>query len=257
MANSKKPSPKKKAEKGGNNKYNRKLMLALWGIGMAVWVGVALFAMQFILSFILGLILPKEALTSNITNAAYQVVVYALSLVVVIFVPWKLLKMKTTREELGLRGLPTWTDLLLAPIGLIVTLLVSAALTALMMLIIPGDEIWRQEQVVGYSNLYQFSDFLMAFVCLVILAPFCEEVLFRGWLYGKLRFKMPAVPAILIVSLLFGVMHGQLNVGVTVFAMSIGMCVMRELTGTIWGGVLLHMLKNALAFYFLFVVGVR
>ena len=97
----------------------------------------------------------------------------------------------------------------------------------------------------------------MAFVCLVILAPFCEEVLFRGWLYGKLRFKMPAVPAILIVSLLFGVMHGQLNVGVTVFAMSIGMCVMRELTGTIWGGVLLHMLKNALAFYFLFVVGVR
>jgi membrane protease YdiL (CAAX protease family) len=64
---------------------------------------------------------------------------------------------------------------------------------------------------------------------------------------------MPAVPAILITSVLFGIMHGQWKVGVTVFAMSIGMCVMRELTGTIWSGIILHMIKNGIAFFFLFV----
>ena len=98
------------------------------------------------------------------------------------------------------------------------------------------------------------QDFIMAFICLVVLAPLCEEIIFRGWLYGKLRFRMPALPAILIVSVLFGIMHGQWNVGVTVFAMSLGMCVLREFTGTIWAGVLLHMIKNGIAFYFLFVV---
>ena len=39
----------------------------------------------------------------------------------------------------------------------------------------------------------------------------------------------------------------------TVFAMSIVMCAVRELTGTIWGGILIHILKNGIAFYFLFV----
>lgn len=226
---------------------------ALFGIALAAWVGLALFAVQYAVAFVFVKILPADSLTSNVVNAVYQVIVYALALAVIIFVPWKLLKNKTTRDELGLRGLPTWTDILLAPIGFVVVLLLAGALTMLMMAIMPGVN-WEQTQEVGYNNLYQVHDFALAFVCLVVLAPLCEEIIFRGWLYGKLRFRMSAVPAILITSLLFGIMHGQWNVGVTVFAMSIGMCVMRELTGTIWSGVVLHMIKNGVAFYFLFVI---
>ncbi len=79
-----------------------------------------------------------------------------------------------------------------------------------------------------------------------------EEIRFRGWLYGKLRVRMSALPAILITSVLFGIMHGQMNVGVVVFAMSVAMCISRVLTGTIWAGILIHMIKNGIAFYFLF-----
>lgn len=243
-----------KANKLSKKNKNWKLFfLALTGIGFAAWVGVAMFVMQFVIAFFFVRILPEESLTSNVTNSVYQVIVYAVTLFVIVFVPWKLLRVKTTRDEIGLRGLPTWTDLLLAPIGFIVVLLAAGALTALMMAILP-DVNWEQAQEVGYSNLYRVQDFALAFVCLVILAPLCEEIIFRGWLYGKLRFRMPALPAILIVSVLFGIMHGQWNVGVTVFAMSVGMCIMRELTGTIWSGVILHMIKNGIAFYFLFVV---
>ena len=227
--------------------------IGLFGLGLATWVGLVLFAIQYLIAFIFVALVPKDDLTSNVTNAVYQVVVYAAALAVVIFVPWKIFKFKTTRDEVGMRGLPTWTDMLLAPIGFVVTLFAAGGLTLLMKAILPGVN-WEQTQEVGYSNLYQLSDFVMAFVCLVILAPLCEEIIFRGWLYGKLRFKMPALPAILIVSVLFGIMHGQWNVGVTVFAMSLGMCVLREFTGTIWAGVLLHMIKNGIAFYFLFVV---
>ena len=227
--------------------------IALYGLGLAAWVGVSLLVVQFLLGMIFVWIMPESALTSNTVNSVYQVIVYALALAMIIGLPWAILKKKTTRDELGLRGLPTWTDILLAPIGLVVVLFAAGALTALMMALLPGVN-WEQAQDVGYHGLYQASDFILAFICLVVLAPICEEIIFRGWLYGKLRFKMPAVPAILITSVLFGLMHGQWNVGVTVFAMSVGMCVMREFTGTIWSGILLHMIKNGIAFYFLFVI---
>jgi membrane protease YdiL (CAAX protease family) len=227
--------------------------LALFGLGLAAWIGLVLFAVQYAIAFLLVKILPEDSLTSNVTNAVYQVIVYAAALFVAVFVPWKVLKYKTTRDEIGMRGLPTWTDILLAPIGFAVSLFAAGALTLTMKALLP-DVNWEQVQEVGYNNLYQFSDFVMAFACLVILAPLCEEIIFRGWLYGKLRFRMPALPAMLIVSVLFGIMHGQWNVGVTVFAMSICMCILREFTGTIWAGVLLHMIKNGVAFYFLFVI---
>ena len=239
---------------GTDDRAGRKLTLAKigWGIGLAVWVGAILFGVQFLISFILVKMLSETQLQSNVLNSVYQVVVYAASFAIIVFVPWRILKMKTTRDELGLRGLPTWTDVLLAPIGFIVVMVLATMLSAIMVAIMP-DVDWEQAQEVGFNNLYNTADFILAFVCLVVLAPICEEIIFRGWLYGKLRMRLSAVPAILIVSVLFGVMHGQWNVGVTVFAMSVGMCVMRELTGTVWSGVLLHMIKNGIAFYFLFV----
>ncbi|MCQ2570655.1 MAG: CPBP family intramembrane metalloprotease [Candidatus Saccharibacteria bacterium] len=241
---------KKQSEKG---KAWKMLFIALFGIALAVWVAVVLYLVQLAISIIFIKIVPGDALTSNVISSVYQVVVYGVALAAIIGIPWKLLNNKTTRDEVGMRGLPTWTDILLAPIGFIVTLFAAGALTALMMSLMPEVN-WEQAQEVGYSGLYRLSDFVLAFICLVILAPLCEEIIFRGWLYGKLRFRMSAVPAILITSVLFGIMHGQWNVGVTVFAMSVGMCIMRELTGTIWSGVLLHMIKNGVAFYFLFVV---
>jgi membrane protease YdiL (CAAX protease family) len=59
----------------------------------------------------------------------------------------------------------------------------------------------------------------------------------------------------LLVSLLFGVVHLQWNVGVNVFALSIVLCSLREITGTIYAGILLHMLKNGVAFWLLYVMG--
>ena len=82
----------------------------------------------------------------------------------------------------------------------------------------------------------------------------CEELIFRGWLYGKLRAKIPAFPAIVLVSLLFALVHGQWNVGVIVFAMSVINCLIRELTGTVYGGILVHIIRNSIAFYGLFIL---
>ena len=90
-------------------------------------------------------------------------------------------------------------------------------------------------------------------IALVFIAPIAEEILMRGWLYGKLRTKLKAPLAILLVSLVFALLHGQWNVGVTVFSLSLVLCTLREITGTIWSGIILHMLSNGIAFYLLYV----
>lgn len=230
---------------------HKKVSIFLWALGLAAWVGAVLYCVQWALVFLFRATIPFETLSSNWFSAFYTFVCYAVSSFIIIAIPWRLLKCKTTRDELGLRGLPTWTDVLLAPIGFIVALIAAGALTALMMLIMPQVD-WQQAQEVGFHGLYAVSDYLLAFTCLVVLAPIAEELLFRGWLYGKLRARMSALPAILIASILFGIMHGQANVGVVVFALSVVMCISRELTGTIWAGILIHMIKNGVAFYFLF-----
>jgi membrane protease YdiL (CAAX protease family) len=227
---------------------------AFWVFVFTLWVAAVLYATQYLMAFLIVSVFRVDTsiLSSNAIQAAYSVVVYALALAITIFVPWKIAHCKTTRDELGLRGLPTWTDLLMAPIGFIVFMIVAVILMAAMQKILPGIN-WEQEQDVGFNNIIASSDFFLAFICLVILAPVAEEIIFRGWLYGKIRAHVSAIPAMIVVSLLFGIVHGQWNVGVTVFVMSLAMCTMRELTGTIWGGILVHMIKNGIAFYMLYV----
>lgn len=90
-------------------------------------------------------------------------------------------------------------------------------------------------------------------LALVIIAPIAEEIIMRGWLYGKLRSRLKVPLAILLVSIVFAFLHGQWNVGVGVFVLSLVLCGLREITGTIWSGILLHIISNGIAFYLLYI----
>lgn len=231
-----------------------------WVIGLCAWVAICLIGVQFLVSFIMVSILGTAA-SETIWNAVFSGIVYVLTLLLTILVPWKVLKMKTSREELGLSGLPTWTDILLTPVGFVVYWVVAAIVMALVSVIFVNVD-WAQQQNIGFQDLFSIGDKLVAFIALVVVAPIAEEIIFRGWLYGKIRSKVPAWVGILVVSALFGLMHLgfdiqalQWNAAVNIFCMSVVMCVMREITGTIWSTILLHMAKNGIAFYLLYIVG--
>lgn len=235
------------------------------GILLALIIGILIFALEYALAWVLYWLIGAEKLTLPLWNAVYQALVYVLTLVVLLTAPRLLNKLKTaknaqksrntaisSREELGLSGLPTWTDIGLAPVGLLVYFLAGAGFVAIFRFFPWFDALETQD--VGFSNLYLASDRIIAFIALVVVAPVAEEVIFRGFLYGKLRNRLSIIPAMLIVSLLFAVLHGQWNVGVNVFALSLVLCGLREITGTIYSGIIVHMLKNALAFYLLYMV---
>ena len=170
----------------------------------------------------------------------------------------RIFKSKTTKDDLGLKGWLTWKDILVAIVGFIIYLLLAALLTSFFSVFPNFDA--DQIQNVGFDNVYGAKALILAFISLVIVAPIAEELIFRGFVYGKLKKNLKISPvqdiiiATLLTSLLFAFLHGQANVGINVFAMSIVMCLMREFTGTIYSGILLHMIKNAIAFYLLYLV---
>lgn len=245
-----------------------------------IWAGAAVIVSQLAIGYLMVFIVGAETFRQPLPTAIYSALSYIFAIVLLIIIP-KLLndrqthhkstskeKHKTTDsktylEKLGIKGWLTWADIGLAPLGMIAYLLLSAALMALF----SAFPWFNAEEVqdVGFSTYVSGLDRMIAFFVIVVVAPIAEEVIFRGFLYGKLKDTLTnnyskaltIIISNLLVSLIFGIVHLQWNVGVNVFAMSVILCGLREFTGTIYSGIILHMLKNGIAFYLLYVLGVR
>ena len=224
------------------------VILPLWVLGCLALSVIATVAIMYFLSFA-GISLAR--INGTVLNAMVAATIYALSLLLVVGLP-RLFRRYTALKEIGLGRLPNWMDILLAPAGFIVYFIASSLLVYVVSQTIPGFDT-AQAQNTGFTRLTQYYEYALAFVTLIVVAPVAEEVLFRGFLYGKLRKRMPTWVAILITSALFGLVHGQWNVGLDVFALSVVLCSLREITGSIWSGILLHMLKNSIAFFIIFI----
>lgn len=111
----------------------------------------------------------------------------------------------------------------------------------------------EQAQDVGFDNLTQPLEYLVAFIALVVIPPVAEELLFRGYLFGRLRERLGFWATTIAVSVVFGIVHMQWNVGIDVAVLSVFLCYLRERTGTIWASMVLHAIKNGLAYFLLFI----
>lgn len=81
----------------------------------------------------------------------------------------------------------------------------------------------------------------------VFIAPFCEEIFFRGFAFAGFLRGMPVWVAVLLSALLFGIAHGDIGSFALLFVIGIVLAVVRWRTGSIWPGMALHMANNALA----------
>ena len=221
---------------------------------MCVWVFASVVVSQLVIGNLMIWILGKETVQQPVWTAVYSALSYVVAMALIILIPPRIAKKwGVSRKGLGLNELPTWTDIGLAPVAFIVSLILAAGLVALFSLF-PWFNA-EQTQNLGFSTFIMGWDRIVSFITLLLVAPIAEEIIFRGWLYGKIREKWGMLPSILVVSTLFGLVHFQWNVGVNVFALSIVLCGLREITGTVYAGILTHMLKNGVAFYLLYVLG--
>lgn len=231
----------------------------MWlAVALPAWVLVSFYGANSILQAVLWLLVSVGLSFDGVNRAVIETsvtgVVYVLALTITVGVPWLIYRRTTSKKVMGLQALPSWKDLGLAPLGFVLYFIVSSAVVYMISQLMPWLDM-TQTQAVGFADLSQRFEYFLAFLSLVVIAPIAEEALFRGYLYGKLRNTVPIWLAILIVSSVFAIIHGQWNVGIDVFVLSVVACALREVTGGIWAGILLHMLKNGLAFYLLFIYG--
>lgn len=162
---------------------------------------------------------------------------------------------ETMKSFLGYARSPKPKDILYALPAFVVYFVASFLLLYIVRTLFPGANL-DQSQNLGINSPTNNFQFLATFVMLVIVPPLIEETIFRGFLFGTLRKGFKVVPAAIVTSLLFGLAHMQLNLFLDTFALSLVLCYLRVKTSSLWAGVLLHSLKNCLAFVLLFVIHV-
>lgn len=229
---------------------------AIMLIVIPAWVVFCFFSAQLATALVFAIIkavgLPILTINESVLNLVSSALIYTVTLVMVIGLPRLIGRKIVSRQELGFTRSLSWLDMLMAPAGFVFYAILATVFIMLASKFLPwfnADQI----QDTGFSQINQRFEYILAFITLVVIAPLAEEILFRGYLFSKLKKYVPIWLSIIIVSLVFGVLHGAWNLAFDTFALSVILCLLREFTGSLWASILLHMIKNGIAFFVLFI----
>ncbi len=87
-------------------------------------------------------------------------------------------------------------------------------------------------------------------IAIVVLAPFTEELFFRGLLYRGMRGFWPRLPALLVSGLCFGAFHGNLGVLIPFTLVGMLFAWSNDESGSLCTSIGAHTLVNGLTFGF-------
>lgn len=239
-----------------------------WGPVSAILVTVGtFFGAQVLAGIFIGVYgsikgLSNEQIQTQLHDSiAWWFASHAIIQVGLLFLLWIFLRARNISwPDLGIRN-PSIKGLFYAvPVFVLYLMSLFVAISAIDA-IAPNIDV-QQKQQLGFDTIAYGNDLLLIFIGLVILTPIVEEIVMRGFLYGGLKNGMPKIHAAIITSIIFAIAHLQLGSGapplwvaaIHTFILSMALVWLRERTGTIWAGVLVHMMKNGLAFISIFIL---
>lgn len=242
------------------DKESKKLPKSFGGWARVILTTFVIFLLsQFVAAFIIQLLLyiiygPHTHLLDSSAGAQFFYVLLAESLAAGLTI-YIVRRRGLSFSSIGLGRKPNLRDLWRALGGFLAFYAILLAFGFLFTLLFPHVNL-DQKQDVGFNGLTSSMDHILAFISLVVIPPLGEETLIRGYLYSGLRSSMRFAPALLITSGLFGLAHltGGVNSAVIwvaaadTFILSVVLVYLREKTGALYAGILVHMLNNVIAF---------
>lgn len=160
--------------------------------------------------------------------------------IVNIFIYWivMLIRKKKLTKEISLNKM---NPVAIVPIffgGISLNFLLSFIITVL-----PFPQSWWDSYEASSSQLLGGAGIAM-WVATVIAAPLVEEIVFRGFVYSRLKTGMPMWVAIILTSFAFGCAHGTIIWGTYTFIFSLILIFVLERTKSLWSSILLHCAFN-------------
>ena len=115
----------------------------------------------------------------------------------------------------------------------------------------------EQSQDLGIATPESLGSKVIIFALLVIIPPIYEELLFRGFLFNTLKKYGGQILAVILTSVLFGAAHleyDNLNwiAGIDTLIFSGFLIYISQKHQSLYSAMLLHAIKNTVAFYVLF-----
>ena len=219
----------------------------VWGL----WATLGWFVLAFILSAVASLVvlliwwpdaimsgdadMLKDGMLISITSIVSAVVQVGMLALAAKLARWPI------GEYLGLVRPATRPALIVIAI-LVVFLLGYDGLTYLL-----GRDIVTPFQVDTYRTARDSGSLPLLWLTFVIVAPVAEEIMFRGFLFrGWVTSERSAIPAILVISVLFAAIHVQYDwFGILqVFFIGLLLAVARWRSGSTLLTILMHLLTN-------------
>ena len=112
-----------------------------------------------------------------------------------------------------------------------------------LMNLIPFPQAWIDSYEASSSELLGNVGIAL-WIAVVIMAPLVEELTFRGFMYTRLKQGMPKWIAVVLTSLVFGIVHGTIIWAIYTFVFSLCLIYIFEKTKSLWACILFHMSFN-------------
>jgi membrane protease YdiL (CAAX protease family) len=237
----------------------------MYALGISLWVFVAFFVGETLAGLLAAYAISLFGITMNaaLESTIFAALGYTFGLALTVGLPWLATRKRPSRTILGITRLPSWSDIGLSILSVLPYYLLSAAVLWIAMQLSTAVDP-KVAQQIGFNNLTMGIEYFVAFVTLVLMAPLAEELLFRGYFLGRLNERAGKWIAIVLSAAVFGSLHLigvdsqghivlQWAAAADTFALGIVAASLRLISGNIWAGMLLHALKNGIAYYFLFI----
>lgn len=136
------------------------------------------------------------------------------------------------------------------PIYLIVSVLMSIGATSIGIVISTvADKIFKSsvDNQAETMEILGNNSFVISLLVIAVTPAICEELMFRGYIFSSMRSGMKISSAILVSSALFGIYHMSLVKFFTTAILGGIICYVNYKSGSIFTGMLMHFINNALA----------
>lgn len=214
------------------------------------WPGLAFLPVPFILSGLMTYMMRQgEEISVGAAQLLLSLLLYS-SMLAFAFIAVS--RYGRVAEEMGLHGRNLPSSLGLGFVGgsLAFWLAMASAFLSQGLLNRLG---WVEKWLEGFFDVnvkkVTGTDMLIAGIIIVVAAPICEEIFFRGYLYPAMRNRLGIWGAVLLNGFIFSAVHLSLFglIGRTLAGALF--CVLYEYNDNLWSPITAHALNNFVAFF--------